>query len=158
MVGRIPWGVVAAVWCALFALLHLFWALGGSWLLSSSAGTELARDRPLWFVIGGLWGVAVLLVLGAVYDVALARRRFRGRIARPAALLSVLVGAGLLLRGFAVQVILLTDVGGVASSVGPAQTHLSLLVWNPWFVVGGAFFVAAGIQRWRPRPSRTRRS
>ena len=61
------WGVAAAaaaMWCGSFACLHLFWALGGSIGLASSAGRDLAGRRPASFVIFGLYGTAVLLGIG----------------------------------------------------------------------------------------------
>jgi hypothetical protein len=69
------------------------------------------------------------------------------------ALLICLGGACLLLRGVGIEVVLLTDAGGVATTVGPAQARLSLILWNPWFVVvgGGLAFAAAGIQGGRDR-------
>ena len=160
--SRLRWGYLAASWAALFALLHIFWALGGAWLLESSAGTALAADRPTWFVVAGLWGVAVLLVVGAVIGVALAQRRTGGRAARFLVVLSCLGGACLLIRGLAVHIVLLTDAGGVASNVGEQQTRVSLLLWNPWFVLGGLLVAATGIQGWRdvrgvaPHDERTR--
>ncbi|MDT0275252.1 DUF3995 domain-containing protein [Blastococcus goldschmidtiae] len=162
--SRLRWGYLASSWAALFALLHIFWALGAPWLLASSAGTALAADRPTWFVIAGLWGVAALLVVGAVMGVALAQRRTGGRAARFVVVLSCLGGACLLLRGVVVQVVLLTDAGGVASNVGEEQMRVSLLLWNPWFVLGGLLFAATGIQGWRdlrggaPRDEATRGS
>ncbi|MGH3756073.1 MAG: esterase-like activity of phytase family protein, partial [Pseudonocardiaceae bacterium] len=48
----------------LFAALHFYWALGGDAGLASVAGTELAAERPQWFVLAGLWGVGLLLVAG----------------------------------------------------------------------------------------------
>lgn len=80
---------------------------------------------------------------------ALAQRRIGGRAARLVIMLSSLGGALLLLRGVAVQVMLLTDAGGVASNVGEQQTRVSLVLWNPWFVLGGLLFAATGIQSWR---------
>ena len=150
------WGHLAASWAALFAVLHLSWAAGGSWLLASSAGTELAETRPLWFVLVGLAGVAVVLTAGAVLGLALARRLVSGRAARLLSALSCFVGAGLLLRGVAVEVVLLTDAGGVATTVGAAQTRLTLALWNPWFAFGGLAFLAAGVQGRRDlrRPDR----
>jgi len=85
---------VAAMWCGLFACLHLFWALGGSIGLASSAGPDLAERRPTSFIIFGLFGTALLLLIGiAVIAVACsprAPRRWpirhsvaRGRVAKP---------------------------------------------------------------------------
>lgn len=147
--SRLRWGYLASTWALQFALLHVYWALGGSWLLASSAGAVLAMDRPTWFVLGGLWGMAVALLAGAAMGLRLARRRFTGQAARLMALLTCLGGACLLLRGVGVEVTLLADAGGVATNVGPDQTHLSLILWNPWFVVGGLAFTAAGVQSLR---------
>lgn len=119
--GRLRWGLLAAAWALLFAALHIFWAFGGSWLLASSAGTQLADDRPTWFVVLGLCGVAAALVVAAAFAMALARQRLGRRTARIGAALSVLVGVVLLLRGVGVEVLLLTDAGGVATTVGPAR-------------------------------------
>jgi len=52
------------MWCGSFAGLHLFWALGGSVGLASSAGRDLAVRRPTSFDIFGLYGTALLLVVG----------------------------------------------------------------------------------------------
>lgn len=149
--GRPRWGHLASAWALLFAGLHLFWALGGSSLLASSAGVALAGDRPRWFVIFGLWGMALVLLAGAALGRTLAHGRPGGRATRMLAVVSCLVGAGLLLRGVGVELLLLTGAAGVARNVGQDQTRLSLLLWNPWFVVGGLTFALAGVQSRRDR-------
>ncbi|MYT32295.1 DUF3995 domain-containing protein [Streptomyces sp. SID8354] len=53
------WGRGACAWAVAFGVLHFYWALGGSWGLSVSAG-PLAEERPGWFVAVGLWGVGML--------------------------------------------------------------------------------------------------
>ncbi|MFE5093095.1 hypothetical protein ACFRCI_22725 [Streptomyces sp. NPDC056638] len=45
--------------------------------LSISAG-PLATERPLWFVVAGLWGVGALCLLGALLAWLLAWSRLRG--------------------------------------------------------------------------------
>ena len=156
---RVCWGYPALAWALLFSALHIYWALGGSWMLASSAGLELTQDRPLWFVLFGLWGVALVLVAGAVLGLALARGHLSGRAARVATALCFLVGAVLLVRGVGVEVLLLTDAFGVARNVGADQVRASLVMWNPWFIVGGLAFALAGIEGRRgrtatPLPSR----
>ena len=47
-------------------MLHLYWALGGTVGLTESAGRRLAEERPAEFVLGGLYGVALVLVVRAV--------------------------------------------------------------------------------------------
>ncbi|GAB3899092.1 hypothetical protein GCM10029964_084520 [Kibdelosporangium lantanae] len=131
------WGYFACVWCVLFAALHVYWAVGGDVGLASSAGTDLATHRPSWFVLLGLWGVALLLVAGAAFSVGMTRWRLRGRLRRVVVILGWLGGVVLLARGLLLEVVLLTGAGGIASAVGPSQTHWSLILWNPWFVLGG---------------------
>jgi hypothetical protein len=99
-------------------------------------------------LIAGLWGVTIALVIGAAIGLALARRRVSRRGAHFLIVLSCLGGACLLVRGVAVEVVLLTDAGGMASNVGEQETHMSLVLWNPWFFLGGLLFAATGIQSW----------
>jgi Protein of unknown function (DUF3995) len=146
------WAYLASAWCAVFAVLHVFWALGGDIGLAESAGIELASRRPMMFVLVGLWGVAALLVVGAAFARALARHHPRGRLRRPAILTGLLVGTALLVRGVGIELVLLLDAGGIASSVGPVQTRWSLLLWNPWFMLGGVAFLFATYRFARLQP------
>ncbi len=70
------WARIACLWAAAFAGLHFYWAVGGDVGLSISAG-PLATQRPLWFVIAGLWGGGVLCLLGALLAWLLARSGLR---------------------------------------------------------------------------------
>lgn len=97
--GNLRWGHLASAWGLLFAALHIYWALGGAFGLESSAGVVLARDRPLWFVLFGLWGVAIVLLAGAALGFVLTRRQLDGLPARLAMVLGGLVGALLFIRG-----------------------------------------------------------
>jgi len=127
--------------------------LGLGWLVATGVigGVALAGDRPRWFVIFGLWGMALVLLAGAALGRTLAHGRPGGRATRMLAVVSCLVGAGLLLRGVGVELLLITGAAGVARNVGQDQTRLSLLLWNPWFVVGGLTFALAGVQSRRDR-------
>ncbi|WNV76828.1 DUF3995 domain-containing protein [Geodermatophilus sp. DSM 44513] len=148
------WALLAAAWCASFAALHVYWALGGGVGLAQSAGAELARTRPTAFVLVGLWGVAALLSAGSTSWCALALGRPRGRRLRVAAIVTgSAAGVLLLVRALVVQGVLLLDAGGVASSVGPDQTRWSLWLWNPWFLLGGAAFLVAAHHLARSLPT-----
>lgn len=137
---RLP-AVAAGAWCAVFAALHLFWALGGSTGLASSAGRDLAERRPAAFVVFGLCGVAVLLVGGiGVLWVADGRTGSRGWTRRAVVCLG-LVGAVLTLRGVLLEVLLWLDAGGLRTAVGTLETRWSLALWDPWFVLGGVLFL-----------------
>jgi Protein of unknown function (DUF3995) len=142
------WGLVAAGWAVLFAAVHVFWALGGSAGLASSAGTELAAERPDWFVVVGLWGVAALLLVAAALGVALARAPAR----RALVLAGGAVGLLLLVRGLGVEALLLAGVYDANGAISSGQRHWSLVLWNPWFVVGGLAFLLAALGRTRTRP------
>ncbi|KOG91621.1 hypothetical protein ADK38_02165 [Streptomyces varsoviensis] len=138
------WGWIACGWAVAFAGLHFFWGLGGSWGLSVSAG-PLADERPLWFVVVGLWGVGALCLVGGVLGRLLAGRRRPGPVGRVLAFLGWCVSAVLLGRGLAVEVLLLTGDSGPGPGVSSAQRLWTLLLWNPWFLLGGLIF---GLAAW----------
>jgi Protein of unknown function (DUF3995) len=137
------WGYLGCAWCVLFAAVHVFWAVGGQAGLASSAGTDLAARRPVSFVVFGLWGTALLCLLGAVFCVGLSVRQPDGGWRRSIVILGLLAGVVLLARGLLLEVILLTGAGGIGSSVGPVEKHWSLILWNPWFAAGGLLLILA---------------
>jgi len=146
MKGRDWVGVGAVSWCRAFAALHVYWALGGSAGLASSAGTDFATRRPASFVAFGLWGVAALLLIGAIVTGFAASFRFPARVGRILGWLIGAAGLALFARGVLVEFLLLADVGGVRTEVGPEQTRWSHLLWNPWFIAGGVLLFWAGIR------------
>ena len=139
------WGYAAAGWAAAFAVLHLYWALGGTVGLAGSAGRRLAEERPIEFVLGGLYGVALLLLAAAGLAVLLARRPRPPRWRRLLPVLGAGVGAVLALRAVVVHVLLLADPGYGGGAITAAQRTWTLWVWNPWFLLGGALFGLAGM-------------
>jgi Protein of unknown function (DUF3995) len=144
--ARANWATYCAtLWCAAFAAVHLFWAVGGSVGLASSAGHDLAARRPTTFVAFGLYGVALMLVLAATF-LGVANRVRLGRYRGVVVGLVGLVGVVLLLRGVVLEVLLAADVAGLRTQVGPLEAHWSQMLWNPWFAVGGALFIAAALR------------
>ncbi|MFJ2629532.1 DUF3995 domain-containing protein [Streptomyces sp. NPDC087532] len=133
------WGRIACAWAVAFAVLHLYWALGGDLGLSVSAG-PLTEERPGWFVAVGLWGVGSLCLVAGVLGWLLARPHPRGLAGRLIKALGWGVCAVLLVRGIAVEVLLLTNTAGQEIDVSPEQRLWTLLLWNPWFLVGGLVF------------------
>lgn len=115
------WVYLGCLWCVLFAALHIYWALGGDDGLASSAGADLAAHRPLWFVLLGLWGTALLLIGGVVFCLGLTRWQLTGGLRRGVAILGWLGGGVLLARGLLLEVVLLTGAGGIPSTVGPRR-------------------------------------
>ncbi|MGI5401325.1 DUF3995 domain-containing protein [Streptomyces sp. CA-135486] len=98
--------------------------------LSISAG-PLATERPLWFVVAGLWGVGALCLLGALLAWLLARSRLRGVPALLARWLGSGVSALLLVRGIGIEVLLLTNATHLDTSVSVGQRAWTLARWNP---------------------------
>ncbi|WP_423247520.1 DUF3995 domain-containing protein [Streptomyces decoyicus] len=144
-----PWGRIACLWAAAFAGLHFYWAVGGDVGLSISAG-PLAAERPLWFVVAGLWGVGALCLLGALLAWLLARSRLRGVPALLARWLGWGVSVLLLVRGIGIEVLLLTDSTHLDTSVSVGQRAWTLALWNPWFIAGGLAFGLATLRSRRP--------
>jgi hypothetical protein len=133
------------LWCLVFGVVHVFWALGGDAGLASSAGSRLAAERPAMFVAFGLWGVAGVLACGALlagYASWFARKLPALRVLK---VLALVVGFGLVARGLLVEVALAVNLGGVRQGVGPLETRWSLALWNPWFMIGGWCFLALAL-------------
>ena len=153
---RLSWSAYLVYgWCVAFSALHVYWGAGGTTGLASSAGADLAARRPPLFVVLGLWGTALLLLMGAALGATLARGRPRGRLRQGAVGAAVLVGVALVVRGVVLELVLVTGAGGIATSVGASETHWSLVLWNPWFVLGGAAFLILARNSHR-RPPGTR--
>ena len=109
----------AAMWCGLFACLHLFWALGGSIGLASSAGHDLAERRPVSFVIFGLFGVALCLHLGIAVIAITQSARIARRWRHAAAVLLAVVGVGLAIRVWPWNYFSLRTPVGCGRALGP---------------------------------------
>ncbi|MEV6606125.1 DUF3995 domain-containing protein [Kutzneria sp. NPDC051319] len=131
------WGKLAAGWSALFAALHIYWALGGDIGLTASAGPDLAAQRPTWFVLFGLWGVAALLIAGAAFCL----------LKHPWQRVGQFAGAALVARGVLIEFVLLVGMAEVSAE----ERFWSLLLWNPWFALGGGLWLMAFNQSPRRR-------
>ncbi|MFE0700836.1 DUF3995 domain-containing protein [Streptomyces sp. NPDC058872] len=139
------WGRIACGWAVAFAGVHFYWGLGGDVGLSVAAG-PLATERPLWFVVAGLWGVGGLCLLGAALARLLTRPDLRGTPAAWVRWLGWGVSAVLLTRGIGVEVMLLTGTVHGDASVSEQQRVWTLFLWNPWFVAGGLSFGLATLR------------
>ena len=104
------------------------------------------------FVVGGLYGVALALAVAAVLGVALARNPVAGR-RRWLPLLGAGVAVVLVLRAVGVELLLLADAGYGDGAVSPAQRWWTLVLWNPWFLLGGITFAIATAAATRHRPA-----
>jgi hypothetical protein len=138
------------VWSLLFAVPHVYWALGGRVGLAASAGSEtIVRDVS--FVVIGLWGTTALCAAGVLFGLALARPW--GDIVPRWLLFLDASGASVLflLRFAVVELSTAGYVLGLRSTAafGPtqwAELHSYVYVWSPYFLLGSLLF---GVAAWQ---------
>ncbi len=73
------------------------------------------------------------------------------RVSRVTGVVLAVVGAAMVIRGVVLEVLLAIDTGGLRAAVGPLETRWSLVLWDPWFAIGGALFLWTGIRVRRVR-------
>ena len=158
--GLTLWAAFAAVaWCVVFGALHLYWALGGDAGLvqfSTPSNQTLAFTRdPIY--IGLTWAVGLICAYGAI--VSLGTTQTWGRhIPRWVLLTTLWIACGLsLLRGIGNPVQDLLVLAGIMPFEpfeGPQAIAwyrwmlIDVIVWSPWFTLGGLAF---GITAWSAR-------
>ncbi len=142
------WAAYAAcAWAFAFAALSFYWAAGGT------AGAEtigeavtkpvLARD-PGWIAL--LWATGALKALGGLLALALVQPW--GRVIPRWMRLTAAWGAGALMflyGGASMVQFSLMSAGALSgpASVGPTAVRWHLLLWEPWWMLGGLLFMAA---------------
>jgi hypothetical protein len=137
----------------LYAAVSVYWAFGGTVLLSTVGGwvEELARRGGVAAVAVGLLAAAVKIA-GAILALALVRpagRRLRQRslqaVAAAASGLLVLYGAVLVLAG----VLVLTDAVTPARAVDRSALRWHVFCWDAWFLLWGLLLGLGVISRRR---------
>lgn len=130
-------GVATSIWGVVFAVVHFYWAAGGSAGTDGGAGPSLAAALYIAFV-------AVLGLLGAVVAYGLSQPRGERRRRRRLALLARIGGVALL--------------AGVAVGVGKWIATASIgadgadgVVITAYFLIGGLLFSTLG---WWHEPAR----
>ncbi|HEY7982798.1 MAG TPA: DUF3995 domain-containing protein [Ktedonobacterales bacterium] len=130
----------ACAWALLFAALSFFWAAGGR---TGIQPLEVSGADNVGLRIGANV-VAGLLKIGAgVAALALARVGACHRLYRPLLAFAWLAGVGMCLYGGLGLISDILHVTGVVND--PATRHWFfwyLVVWDPWWLLGGALFVA----------------
>jgi len=99
----------------------------------------------------GLYGVAVVLVAGIALVMVASGGIASQRVSRVAGVVLAIIGAVLVIRGVGLEVLLATDTAGLRTAVGRLGTRWSLVLWNPWFAIGGALFLWTAIRAARVR-------
>lgn len=145
-------GHAASLWAFLFAAPHFYWALGGraglTFSLAVRGSTEAALIRDPGFIAGGLWGVGGLCLIAAL--AALATVRSWGRRIPRGVLLTATWGAcavtalrAFLLPGFVRSTLYVTGAVTLPENMDPRWPRWDLMLFAPWFLIGGVLFGAA---------------
>jgi len=146
--GAVIWPAYAAcAWAAVFAAMSFYWAAGGT----AGANTigdiittpALARD-PTFVAI--LWATGALKAIAGLLALALVRPW--GRVFPRWMLLTAGWGTGLLLvlyggANLAVRGLMAVGIISTPASMHSVAARWHLLLWDPWWTLGGVLFVAA---------------
>ena len=151
-VGRSPFLVwsayAAAVWAFVFAALSFYWALGGSFLVRTQSPQIVGLTANPWF-LAVVWLTGLLKLVAGFVALSLVQRwgrRVPVWLRQTAAwgiglVLTLYGGANLAVRGLMALGML-----GTPASMRSAAAKWHLVLWDPWFFLGGVFFLAAA---WR---------
>ena len=142
------WAVhAAAAWALVFAAMSFYWAAGGTLGSStmSDAIVEPARAREPRFV-ALLWTSGALKAIAGLLALALVRPWGR-LLPRWVPLTATWVaGVGMLLYGAANLAVRAAMAAGLLATPGSMHSDAArwhLLLWDPWWVLGGVLFVLA---------------
>ena len=146
--ARLVWpGYAAAGWAALFALVSLYWAVGGTAGIRTVGGDIAALAGSGSGAAGLLaWGATVLKVAGVVFALALVSRW--GRIfPRPLMLVAGWAASVVLILYGAVNVLgellVVTGIVPATSQTDLYALHWHLALWDPYFLVWGILLLLA---------------
>ena len=145
-----------------YAAISVYWAVGGTWLLSTVGDTLGQQGRAgSPGIILAVWAAAVLKITGAIVPLAAAgatprqaaagrRRQMRVLAWLEAAILTiyglVLTGTGLLVQ---------SGVIAPAASADHRALAWHAYLWDPWFLLWGVLVTAALVRSRQPRAART---
>lgn len=151
----------AAVVAFAYALMSLYWALGGHALISTIGGyvEQFARRGGALPVLAAL-AVTLAKVVGGLLALALVRPW--GRVVRRGWLLTGSAGASALLVVYGglnvlLGALVLSGVIHPAGSVDRTALRWHVGLWDLWFLVWGILLALATVGYWRRTATRTRR-
>jgi hypothetical protein len=147
-----PAGARAALAAAAVGLVYagvsLYWAAGGTWLLST---VSPALIRPGAVPLAGLaaWAAVVLKVTAAAVPVLAVTGAPGRKRARAATMLAWVQATVLILYGFTLTAVEVTvEILGVLPAAARRSYAWHAYLWDPWFLLWG-LLVAAALARHR---------
>ena len=144
--------MAAAAWAFAFAATSFYWALGGTVGLETVGPALTALAREPWFVLVGLWGAGVVKLAGGVIALRLAARgghpfdRWLARFAAVGGVLAFLYGLASLVQ----HMLMLLGVIGIPAGAGVLAVRWHVVMWDPFWMLGGALFVLAARRQGEP--------
>jgi hypothetical protein len=137
----------ATAWALLFAAMSFYWAAGGTVGASTQSDIILkpAQAREPWFV-ALLWITGVLKVVAGLIALALVHQW--GRWVPRWMLLAAAwaAGVGMVLYGganLAVRGLMAVGLVATPEAMHSPAARWHLVLWDPWWLLGGILFVAA---------------
>jgi len=135
----------ACAWSFVFAAASFYWALGGTFLSRTQSPQILELSAEPWFV-AFVWFTGLLKVLAGLLALSLVQRwgDVFPRWLRRTGVWSV--GLVLTLYGganLAVRALMALGVLETPPSMRSAAATWHLILWDPWFLLGGVLFLAA---------------
>jgi uncharacterized protein DUF3995 len=143
---RAAWaGYAACAWAFAFAAISFYWAAGGT-VGAETIGPAIVSQAHEPTFIAILWITGALKLLGGAVALALVQpwgRRLPRWILLAAAWIG---GGGAILYGgasFVQHVLMATGAIDIPAGLGATAMRWHLVLWDPWWVVGGILFVTA---------------
>jgi hypothetical protein len=145
------WAWAAAAWAFLFAALSFAWAIGAmagaGWGAETTGKVfeELVKERDTSLIVS-LWVTGALKAVAGLLALALVQAWGRHVPRRWRLGAAWLAGAGMTLYGLANFVdhgLMLSGVRGIPDGLGETAAWWHLLLWDPFWTLGGVLFIAA---------------
>jgi Protein of unknown function (DUF3995) len=151
-VGRNRAAFAAALWALVFAAMSFYWAAGGT-LGLETLGNEIEREAEAREpdTVALIWVTGALKVVGAALALALARRWSHAFLSRAVGWAGLAVGILLIvyaLANFAQHGLMAAGAVDTPESLGASAVDWHLVLWDPFWLLGGVLFTAAA---WRYR-------
>lgn len=152
-------GYAACAWAFLFSAQSFYYAAGGAagattWPPAIAQGV-LDRD-PTWVAI--MWGTGALKVIAGLLALALVRPW--GRLVPRWPLLIAAWGAAAVMAvyegaaSWVQHALMVAGVIGIPAGLGATAARWHLLLWDPFWLIGGILFAAAAWSYQRRSPER----
>lgn len=143
------WAGCAAVWAFVFAAISFYWAADGAIGLETQAESiqQRVRSGDAGF-IALLWATGALKLIGGLLAVALVQPWARAFPRRLLLLAAWAAGTGMALWGglnllAGAAVALLRAAGAIDAPAKTSAFWWHLVLWDPFWLAGGALFCAA---------------